>query len=53
MDKGVAIPGNGKEAREFSGRRFVMETAIPTDIAFVRAWKADEAGNVVFRWVSL
>ena len=49
MDKGVAITGNGKEAREFNGRRFVMETAIHTDVAFVRAWKVDEAGNVVFR----
>jgi len=50
MEQGVAIKGTEKEAREFDGRRFVMETAIPTDVAFVRAWKADEAGNVVFRY---
>lgn len=49
MDNGVAIPGHSKEAREFDGRRYVMETAIGADVALVRAWKADEAGNVVFR----
>ncbi len=49
MDKGVAIAGHPKEAREFDGRRYVMETAIAADVALVRAWKADEAGNIVFR----
>lgn len=48
---GVAIPGNKKEAREFGGRRFVLEPAIAADVAFVRAWKVDEVGNCVFRRV--
>ncbi|OBZ69236.1 Succinyl-CoA:3-ketoacid coenzyme A transferase 1, mitochondrial [Grifola frondosa] len=49
---GVAIPGNKKEAREFNGRRFVLEPAITGDVAFVRAWKVDEVGNCVFRYTS-
>jgi 3-oxoacid CoA-transferase len=48
--KGVAIPGIKKEAREFGGRRYVMEPALPGDVAFIKAWKVDEAGNCVFRW---
>ena len=39
----------GKEHREFNGRTYVLEHAIFADYAFVRAWKADEAGNLVFR----
>ncbi len=39
----------GKEHREFGGRTFVMETALFADYAFIRAWKADTAGNLVFR----
>lgn len=49
---GVAIPGIPKEAQEFDGRRYVLETAIPGDVAFVRAWKVDEVGNCVFRYAS-
>ncbi|RPD66333.1 3-oxoacid CoA-transferase [Lentinus tigrinus ALCF2SS1-7] len=49
---GVAIPGNKKEAREFNGRRFVLEPAITGDVAFVRAWKVDEVGNCVFRYAA-
>ena len=51
MSEGVAIPGLRKEAREFAGRRYVLEHALAGDVAFVRAWKVDEAGNCVFRWV--
>ncbi|PSR94052.1 hypothetical protein PHLCEN_2v4480 [Hermanssonia centrifuga] len=47
---GVKIPGNKKEAREFGGRRYLMEPAIVGDVAFVRAWKVDEVGNCVFRY---
>ena len=50
MDKGVAIEGNAKEAREFNGKRYVLEPALAGDVAFVRAWKVDEAGNTVFRY---
>lgn len=39
----------GKEHREFNGRTYVLEHAIVADYAFVRAWKADTAGNLVFR----
>ncbi len=49
---GVKIPGNKKEAREFGGRRYLMEPAIVGDVAFVRAWKVDEVGNCVFRYGS-
>lgn len=48
---GVKIPGNKKEIRLFDGKRYVMEPAIAGDVAFVHAWKADEAGNLVFRCV--
>ncbi|KAI5987570.1 hypothetical protein EDD15DRAFT_2173488 [Pisolithus albus] len=47
---GVMIAGVKKESREFNGRKYVMETAIPGDVAFVRAWKVDEVGNCVFRY---
>jgi 3-oxoacid CoA-transferase len=38
-----------KEKREFNGRTYVLEHAIFADYAFVRAWKADSAGNLIFR----
>ncbi|KAH8834005.1 succinyl-CoA:3-ketoacid-coenzyme A transferase [Flagelloscypha sp. PMI_526] len=49
---GVAIHGIKKEAKEINGRRYVLETAIPGDVAVIRAWKVDEAGNCVFRYTS-
>ncbi|KAF9466260.1 3-oxoacid CoA-transferase [Collybia nuda] len=52
FSKGVAIPGIKKETKDFNGRRYVMETAIPGDVAFIRAWKVDEVGNCVFRYAS-
>ena len=39
----------GKETRQFDGRDFVLETALHADFAFVKAWKADRWGNLVFR----
>ncbi|WP_440977252.1 CoA transferase subunit A [Pseudoxanthomonas winnipegensis] len=39
----------GKEVREFDGKRYVMERGIRADLALVKAWKADTAGNLVFR----
>lgn len=41
--------GTPREVREFNGRKFLMETALTGDVAILRAWKADEAGNCVFR----
>ena len=39
----------GKEHRDFDGRTYAMERALPLDYAFIRAWKADTAGNLLFR----
>lgn len=39
----------GKETREINGRNCVLETALTADFAFVKAWKADRWGNLVFR----
>jgi 3-oxoacid CoA-transferase subunit A len=39
----------GKETREFEGKMYVMERAYQADFAFVKAWKGDEAGNLIFR----
>lgn len=39
----------GKETREFDGKMHVLEEAYKADFAFVKAWKGDEAGNLVFR----
>jgi len=43
------VVAEGKETREFEGKHYVMETALRADVALVKAWKADEAGNLVFR----
>lgn len=39
----------GKETREFHGKMYVMERAFEADYSFVKAWKGDEAGNLVFK----
>jgi len=39
----------GKEIREFGGRKYVLEHSIRGDFAFVKAWKADKFGNLMFR----
>ena len=39
----------GKETREFDGRMFVMERAIRGNFAFIRAWKGDRWGNLMYR----
>ena len=39
----------GKETRRIDGRWQVLETALHADLALVKAWKADEAGNLVYR----
>jgi 3-oxoacid CoA-transferase subunit A len=43
------IVADGKETREFDGHHYVMETALKADVSLVKAWKADMAGNLVFR----
>jgi 3-oxoacid CoA-transferase subunit A len=42
----------GKEVRKFNGRDFVLEESIRADFAFVKAWKADKFGNLMFRKTS-
>jgi 3-oxoacid CoA-transferase subunit A len=39
----------GKETREFDGVTYVMERSLAPDVALVKAWKADRAGNLLFR----
>ncbi|MDL2352435.1 MAG: CoA transferase subunit A [Pseudomonadota bacterium] len=58
---GAGIPGfytktgvgtlvaEGKEVKEFGGEDYILEAGIFADLALVKAWKADETGNVVFR----
>ena len=40
---------DGKETRQFDGDWYVMETALKADLAIVKAWKADTAGNLIYR----
>ena len=42
----------GKETREFDGKMYVLEPAFKADFAFVKAWKGDAAGNLVFKGTS-
>lgn len=39
----------GKETREFNGKMHVMEHAFKADFSIVKAWKGDEAGNLIFK----
>lgn len=43
------LVAEGKELRDFDGETFVMERGIRGDIALIKGWKADEAGNLIFR----
>ena len=40
---------DGKEVRNFNGKDYLMEYAFNVDFAFVKAWKGDTAGNLIFR----
>lgn len=40
---------NGKETREFNGKMYVLEHAFEPDFAFVKAWKGDTAGNLIYK----
>jgi 3-oxoacid CoA-transferase subunit A len=58
---GAGIPGfytktgvgtlvaEGKEVKEFGGEEYMLERGIFADLAIIKAWKADESGNLVFR----
>lgn len=41
--------GEGKEVREFGGRKYILEESITGDFALVKAWKADRYGNAIYR----
>ena len=43
------VVADGKETKDFDGNTFVLERGIVTDLSLVKAWKADEAGNLVYR----
>lgn len=43
------IVADGKEIREFDGQQYVMERSLVSDVSLVKAYKADKAGNLVYR----
>src|SRR5712671_6828542 len=43
------IVAEGKETREFDGRKYVMERALKADFALIKAWKGDKWGNLIYR----
>lgn len=43
------IVAQGKEVREFQGKRYVLEESLRADVSLVKAWKADRQGNLVYR----
>lgn len=45
---GTAV-AEGKEVKNFDGQEYILERGIFADLAIVKAWKADESGNLVFR----
>jgi len=43
------LVAKGKEERDIDGRRYLLEHSLTADVALVKAWKADRAGNLVYR----
>ncbi len=43
------VVAEGKEHKEFDGETYILERGIVADLAIVKAWKADDTGNAVFR----
>ena len=43
------VVAEGKEAREFDGEMYVLEHSLRADVSLVKAWRADTAGNLVYR----
>ena len=43
------LVAEGKELREFDGQTYVMERSLVPEVSLVKAWKADESGNLIFR----
>jgi len=58
---GAGIPGfytktgvgtliaEGKEHKEFGGETYILETGLKADLSIIKAWKGDEAGNLIFK----
>jgi len=51
-DGRVEICSEEREERLYNGRGYILEDAITGDFALVKAWKADRAGNLIFRYTS-
>ncbi len=43
------LVAEGKEVREFDGQKYVMERSLVPEVSLVKAWKADQSGNLIFR----
>ena len=43
------VIAEGKEVREFDGRKYILERSLTADIGLVKAWKGDKAGNLIYR----
>ena len=43
------VVAEGKEVREFNGRKYLLERSLRGDFAFIKAWKGDRWGNLVYR----
>ena len=43
------VIADGKEHKDFNGETYILETGLFADLSIVKAWKADETGNLVFR----
>jgi 3-oxoacid CoA-transferase subunit A len=43
------VVADGKETKDFDGETYLMERALVPDVSLVKAWKADKAGNLIYR----
>ena len=43
------IVAEGKDVREFDGEQYILERSLVADVSLVKAWKADKAGNLIYR----
>ncbi|KAK0082542.1 hypothetical protein PV325_010202 [Microctonus aethiopoides] len=48
-EKNAEISGEPRPVQQFNGKNYIMETAITGDFALIKAWKADKAGNLIFK----
>lgn len=46
---GGTVVADGKEVREFDGRTYLLERGLKADFAFIKAWKGDRWGNLIYR----